>query len=108
VSTASLYCSDHVQRLRVWGIAPHALESFGLDPWALRPERLRWLKRWRLSHWNKSEAGAKIAAFLVREQGLPALSSMAFSHCAYLQNSKCSNELKAEAEASLAFFRWLR
>jgi hypothetical protein len=44
VSTASLYCGNHGQRLQERGTnAPFTSGSFGLDPRALRSERLRWL-----------------------------------------------------------------
>ena len=68
VSTASLYCRYHVQRLQEQGNnAPRFSESFGLDPRTLRPERLRWLKCLTEVTQNKSEAEAKIAAFSVSE-----------------------------------------
>ena len=66
MSTASLYCRYHVQRLQEQGNnAPGFSESFGLDPRTLRPERLRWLKCLVQTRQNKSEAEAKIAAFSV-------------------------------------------
>jgi len=44
VSTASRNCRFHGQRLQERGTnAPFTSGSFGLDPRALRPERLRWL-----------------------------------------------------------------
>ena len=68
VSTASLYCRYHVLRLQEQGNnAPSFSESFGLDPRAIRPERLRWLKCLTEVRQNKSEAVAKIAAFSVSE-----------------------------------------
>ena len=68
VSTASLYCRYHVQRLQEQGNnAPGFSESFGLDPRTLRPECLRWLKCLTKVTQNKSEAEAKIAAFSVSE-----------------------------------------
>ena len=68
VSTASLYCRYHVQRLQEQGnYAPGFSESFGQIPWALGPERQsrqNFLGQPRL---YQSHAEAKIAAFPVSE-----------------------------------------
>ena len=66
VSTASLYCRFHVQRLQMLGnYAPGFSESFGQTPRALRPE-CQWRQN-RLGQLRRvqSHAEAKIAAFSV-------------------------------------------
>ncbi len=46
MSTASRNCWFHQQRLQAVRINARAVsESFGSGPWALRPKRLQWLKR---------------------------------------------------------------
>ena len=61
VSTASLHCRIHVQRLRDRGYnAPQSSGSRGQDPWILRSTRLKWL--------TKNEPKAQTAAFLKLRQ----------------------------------------
>mgnify|MGYP003542071757 CR=1 FL=1 len=78
MSRANQHLRTGLQRLRSGDLAPPLPGSFGQDPRALRPERLRWLKTDAPSA-LKSLAPAKIAAFpaVLRPIALPPLSTAA-------------------------------
>jgi hypothetical protein len=63
MSRANQHLRTDLQRLRGGDLAPPLPGSFGQDPRALRPERLRWLAAGCNARLAKSLAPAKIAAF---------------------------------------------
>ena len=69
MSTAFRYCGLDGGACGRGVCAPFALGSFGGGPWALRPKRLQWLKRFGFSKKSQNRPnitdGFKIAALLL-------------------------------------------